>query len=153
MKHFKLFFAAVLAVCMTACDGCNGGDSKSDSYIKVGKETFKNRLEAETNPQIIDYRADSLYKQGHIKGAINLPASISNATQWKDENSPILTTIQNTFSTNQKVYLYGNGGWGAADITLPGVVGRIWGKENTIHLESKFSDFQTNYPAWIVSEE
>ena len=145
MKHFKFFFAIVLSSCLTGCKccDCDGGDcNNSNSYLKVSLDIFKSQIDARVNPQIIDYRSDSLYQIGHIPGAINIPVSITNAKDWKDEDGPIMTQIKELFNTQEKIFLYGESGWTAVGISLPGRVGCIWGKEYTVHLESGFAAWE-----------
>ena len=80
MKQIKLFFAATLAMSLTLV-GCKDGDSGSskqdlEGYIKLGVTEFHNAIDKEKEKsgdvQILDYRSEAKYKEGHIPGAINI---------------------------------------------------------------------------------
>ena len=137
---FRLFFAAVLAVCMSACDGCSSdSDSELEGYIKADIASFKNALDKETDPQILDYRSAEDYSAGHIPGALNFDCtSTGTASKWSSDNGELMTFLTSNFSTSKKIFLYGKSGWTVNGIGLPGRVANTWGKPNTINLETGF---------------
>ncbi|MBR2261096.1 MAG: rhodanese-like domain-containing protein [Paludibacteraceae bacterium] len=140
MKHFKLFFAAVMAVCMAACDGCKK-EGELDGYQKCGIAEFKNALDKEVNPQILDYRSAEDFANGHIKGAINIDAtSTGTAASWSSDNGPYMQQLTSIFSTSKKIFIYGKSGWNPTGMSLPGRVANTWGKDNTLNLESGYKE-------------
>lgn len=150
---FRLFFAAVLAVCMSACDGCSSkGEGDLEGYIKADVASFKNALDKETNPQILDYRSAEDYAAGHIPGAVNFDCtSTGTANKWSSDTGELMTFLTTKFSTSKKIFIYGKSGWTAAGISLPGRVANIWGKENTVNLEKGYDSWKTYCPHDITT--
>lgn len=155
MKQIKLFFAAMLAMSLTLV-GCKDGDSGSskqdlEGYIKLGVTEFHNAIDKEKknsgDVQILDYRSEAKYKEGHIPGAINIDAS--NAADWKDDNGPFMQKVTSTFSTSRKIYIYGSSGWSQTGIALPGRIAKVWGKSNTVNLEATFTKWAEAYPSEV----
>ncbi len=148
MKHFRLFFAAVLAVCMSACDGCGGGDEEDlTSYIKADVAKFSAAIAADSaagrTPQIVDVRNATEYAAGHIPGAVNVDGT--DAKTWQDDNGTFMKTLKSLFTTEQRIYIYGNAGtsgWSAYGMALPGRVANTWGKEKTYNLSE-------GYDGWV----
>lgn len=145
MKYFKLFFAAVLAVCMSACDGCGGGGSEELSgYIKKNAKGFKASYDAEMeqygNVQMIDCRTAAEYAEGHIPGAINIDGT--NPASYNGDNSEFMKAAKAAFVKERKIFLYSTKGYNAIGMTLPGRVANYWGKQKTINLE-------TGYDEWV----
>ena len=67
---------------MAACDGCKK-EGELDGYQKCGIAEFKNALDKEVNPQILDYRSAEDFANGHIKGAINIDATSTGQASFQ----------------------------------------------------------------------
>lgn len=142
MRHLKLFFAAFVAVLMcVSCDSNGGGDQENlTEYNKLDVKIFKEMIDKEENPQIIDYRSEEKYKEGHIPGAINIDAT--DAKSWSSDNGEFMTKLTATFSPTKKIFIYGDGGWSSQGMALPGRIANIWGKTKTYNLESGFKGWE-----------
>ncbi len=151
MKRFKLYLTAFLAVCLAVCSGCkksNGGQEDLDGYIKLGINEFKNALDKETDPQILDYRSAEDFAAGHIKGAINVDGS--NPASWSSDEGEFMTTLKTIFTTNKKIFIYGKSGWNAFGMTLPGRIANTWGEFNTLNLESGYNKENLEKAGYII---
>lgn len=150
MKHLKYLFAAILAISMCCC--CKKDDNPGGDFISLSVELFKTRLDYERDvngmePQILDTRSIDAYREGHIPGAINIDASDNS---WMSSTGTFMTKLKSTFKQGQKLYIYNESGWSPIGMALPGEISLIWGRENTIILESGFPGWKKAYPDSIV---
>lgn len=143
MRHLRLFFAAFVAVllCVSCSDGDGGGKEKLEGYNKLDAAKFKERIDNESNPQILDYRSAEKYAEGHIPGAINIDAS--DPKTWSSDNGVFMQELTSKFETSKKIFIYGDGGWSSSGMALPGRIANTWGKQLTYNLESGFSGWQS----------
>lgn len=140
MRHLRLFFAAFVAVllCVSCSDG--GGNEKLEGYNKLDAAKFKEMIDNESNPQILDYRSAAKYAEGHIPGAINIDAT--DPKTWSSDNGEFMQKLTAQFETSKKIFIYGDGGWSSSGMALPGRIANTWGKPLTYNLES-------GYKGWV----
>lgn len=140
MKSLKQFFVmAFVAVLSLGFSACSGSDTeKLDSYKKVeDAKGFQERINTSTNCCVVDYRSAEEYAEGHIPGAINIPATDRTAeTSFK--------AAMKNIDQSKSIYLYGskktNGSMG---FYLAGIVSSMgWGLAKTYHL-------MTGYEGWV----
>ena len=145
MKQIKLFFAAMLAMSLTLV-GCKDGDSGSskqdlEGYIKLGVTEFHNAIDKEKEKsgdvQILDYRSEAKYKEGHIPGAINIDAS--NAADWKDDNGLFMLKKNNKKKLIKRIKKNDRR--------------REKPDEIRIRIKNKFHKFSFNYLNYLIREE
>ena len=143
MRHLRLFFAAFVAVllCVSCSDGDGGGKEKLEGYNKLDASKFKAMIDAEANPQILDYRSAEKYAAGHIPGAVNIDAT--DPKTWSTDNGEFMQKLTAEFETSKKIFIYGDGGWSSAGMALPGRIANTWGKPFTYNLESGFNGWQS----------
>lgn len=145
MKQIKLFFAAMLAMSLTLF-GCKDGDSGSskqdlEGYIKLGVTEFHNAIDKEKEKsgdvQILDYRSEAKYKEGHIPGAINIDAS--NAADWKDDNGLFMLKKNNKKKLIKRIKKNDRR--------------REKPDEIRTRIKNKFHKFSFNYLNYLIREE
>ena len=145
MKQIKLFFAATLAMSLTLV-GCKDGDSGSskqdlEGYIKLGVTEFHNAIDKEKEKsgdvQILDYRSEAKYKEGHIPGAINIDAS--NAADWKDDNGLFMLKKNNKKKLIKRIKKNDRR--------------REKPDEIRTRIKNKFHKFSFNYLNYLIREE
>jgi hypothetical protein len=145
MKQIKLFFAAMLAMSLTLV-GCKDGDSGSskqdlEGYIKLGVTEFHNAIDKEKEKsgdvQILDYRSEAKYKEGHIPGAINIDAS--NAADWKDDNGLFMLKKNNKKKLIKRIKKNDRR--------------REKSDEIRTRIKNKFHKFSFNYLNYLIREE
>lgn len=115
----KLFFTLAIAIMSLSSNsfGQNASFVDYDAYLKLAKEVQEHRkervvssqkfvdLSKEANVIILDTRSEKMYKQKHIKGAINL--NFSDFTQETlakiipNKDTKILIYCNNNFSDDQ----------------------------------------------------
>lgn len=145
MKKLRGFFvfvaAAVFAVCATSCS--SGGDEELGAHIKwvldeeasilatVDKTVDKDIKEG-IKYAIVDYRSASDYNEGHIKGAVNIHATVQNTDS---ENAEFCVKLKEMFPTNTRLYFYGDGKDGNLEYVVPGRASKLgFGRANSIIL-------------------
>ena len=139
MRKFKLLFAAfVVALLSCSCDSKDDPSPVGD-YNKVDLELFKQMIDSEVDPQILDCRPAADYAAGHIPGAINIDGTDANS--WELNDGPFMTELKANFKTGKKIFIYGTTGWSGNGIVLPGRIASIWKKPYTYNLESGFEDW------------
>ncbi len=145
MKQIKLFFAATLAMSLTLV-GCKDGDSGSskqdlEGYIKLGVTEFHNAIDKEKEKsgdvQILDYRSEAKYKEGHIPGAINIDAS--NAADWKDDNGLFMLKKNNKKKLIKRIKKNDR------RREKPDLI--------SVRIKNKFHKFSFNYLNYLIREE
>lgn len=117
---FKLFFAAVMAVSMTSCDSCGGGEDDLCDHLKYGVEKFKDGIEKQSNLQLLDYRSAADFKNGHIPNAVNIPVSNKMLDGTKG-NCEYVDLALEQFDPNVTLFVYGgDSGFGVFGNSVPG---------------------------------
>lgn len=139
---FKLFFAAVLAVCMTSCDSCSKGQDDLCFHVKASPAKFKTAMEGQDIPHIIDYRTAEEFAQGHIPGAVNIPVTVKDL-DGTGGNCPYVRKVMEEFDLNSDLLVYGNdGGFGINGNAVPGQLACKYGSDKVTLLEG-------GYKAWV----
>jgi rhodanese-related sulfurtransferase len=144
MKKLRGFFvfvtAAVFAVCATSCSSDDeqlGPHTKwvldeKASILKTVDETVKSDNENGIEYAIVDYRSASDYEAGHMKGAVNIPATVQNTDSEKAE---FCVKLKEMFPTSTRLYFYGDGKDGNLEYVVPGRASKIgFGRANSIIL-------------------
>lgn len=84
-------------------DDCEGCDFKFVEYSNA--TTFYEAYVSEAPNVLIDIRADSLYKCGHLDGAVNLPFEISYTDTEKEQWGK---TLLEKYKKNTFLFIYGS---------------------------------------------
>ena len=145
MKKLRGFFvfvtAAVFAVCATSCS--SGDDEELGPHIKwvldekasileTVDKTVKNDKEKGIEYAIVDYRSASDYNEGHMNGAVNIPATVQNTDS---ENAEFCVKLKEMFPTSTRLYFYGDGKDGNLEYVVPGRASKLgFGRANSIIL-------------------
>ncbi len=146
---FKLFFSAVMAVCMTSCDSCGGGGSDSDlcDHVKVSAASFKFALEKSPKSIIIDYRSEEDFAKGHIPGAVSLPVTVKDLDGVKG-NCPYVKRVLEICGVGTEIFVYGaDSGWGINGNAVPGQLACKFGEDKVTLLEGGINAWtKAGYP-------
>lgn len=149
MKRLKqFFFFAVMAIAAMAVSSCSSSDSDNEMghYQKVRTaEGFKTYIDSVlSNPgkygdlQLIDYRSPEEFAEGHIPGAVNIPA-IQNGKHLTAEQVAVEVSI---FKQSGPIFVYGEND-ASASFYFPGAVSKAgWGAPKTFHM-------LPGYSAWV----
>ena len=127
-----LALMSLFTIGLTSCP--DPKEEPLNSYKKVTADIFQKNIEASTkngSPQIIDYRPYEEYAAGHIKYAINIPVTNSNAEETIKAE---LRTYN--FDHNRNIYVYGSQKTNnTLGFYLAGIVsGEGWGMSKTFDL-------------------
>ncbi len=143
LKKFLFFgFLSVMTLFSASCSS-SGDEEDLESYVKVEASAFKSRIDATTNPQILDYRSAAEYAAGHISGAINIEGTNQSA---EAENGPFRSAVRNAFSTAKTIYVYGSKSTNnTLGFYLCGIISKMgWGESKTIHMIN-------GYESWVAA--
>ncbi len=150
MKTFKsLFLLLFVSVFVLSVNSCKkDGDEELGAFNKdSGAEKFHERIAAQgSDAQILDYRSAEEFAAGHIPGAINIEATVSNTAS---NNSSFATAVLATFDKTKPLYMYGGTGGSSASLeyVVPGRISKIgFGKANTWILLGGFDTWVEAYP-------
>lgn len=146
MKKIRNFFvlvtAAILAVSVNSCSE-NGKENPLGPHIKFVLDeeasiletidkTVKYDKENGVDYAIVDYRSASEYEEGHIKGAVNIHATVYNT---ESEDAEFCVKLKEMFPTSTRLYFYGDGKDGNLEYVVPGRASKIgFGRANSIIL-------------------
>lgn len=135
MKKLRGFFvfvaAAVFAVCTTSCS--SGDDEQLGPHTKWVLdekasilETVDKKVEYDKKNgieyAIVDYRSASDYEVGHMKGAVNIPATVQNTSS---EDAEFCVELLKRFDTSTRLYFYGDGKNGNLEYVVPGRASKL----------------------------
>ncbi len=128
---------------MTSCDSCcGGGQDDLCSHEKANAAGFKSYMEKLSNPQLIDYRTEKEFAEGHIPGAVNIPVT-NKKLDGANGNCDYVKEAMAIFDVNLPVLVYGaDGGWGINGNAVPGQLACKFGEDNVTLLEG-------GYNAWV----
>ena len=146
MKKIRNFFvlvtAAILAVSVNSCSE-NGKENPLGPHIKFVLDeeasiletidkTVEDDKEKGVDYAIVDYRSASEYEEGHIKGAVNIPATVSNTSS---EDAEFCVELLKRFDTSTRLYFYGDGKDGNLEYVVPSRASKLgFGRNNSIIL-------------------
>ena len=146
MKKIRNFFvlvtAAILAVSVTSCIEDDPEPSigphikfvldEEASILETVDKTVEDDKENGVDYAIVDYRSASEYEEGHIKGAVNIPATVSNTSS---EDAEFCVELLKRFDTSTRLYFYGDGKDGNLEYVVPGRASNLgFGRNNSIVL-------------------
>lgn len=146
MKKIRNFFvlmtAVILAVSVTSCIEDDSGPSYGPhikfvlddeaSILETVDKTVEDDKEKGVDYAIVDYRSASEYEEGHIKGAVNIPATVSNTSS---EDAEFCVELLKRFDTSTRLYFYGDGKDGNLEYVVPARASNLgFGRNNSIVL-------------------
>lgn len=117
----KIKFLALVGICMLGFASC--GKSGSDglcSHRKAEAEPFKNYLEAQSTPQIVDYRSEEDYINGHLPEAKSFPVSVVEL-DGTNGDCAYVKKVMAKFDVNKPLFVYGGkDAFGTNGMAVPG---------------------------------
>ena len=146
MKKIRNFFvlmtAVILAVSVTSCIEDDPEPSigphikfvldEEASILGTVDKTVEDDKEKGVDYAIVDYRSASEYEDGHIKGAVNIPATVYNTDS---EDAEFCVKLKEMFPTSTRLYFYGDGKDGNLEYVVPGRASNLgFGRNNSIVL-------------------
>ena len=146
MKKIRNFFvlvtAAILAVSVTSCSENENEDplgphikfvlDEEASILETIDKTGEYDIARGIDYAIVDYRSASEYEEGHIKGAVNIPATVSNTSS---EDAEFCVELLKRFDTSTRLYFYGDGKDGNLEYVVPSRASKLgFGRANSIIL-------------------
>lgn len=149
MKKIRGFFVFVTAAILTVCaTSCGGDDEELGPHKKwVYNEDVLAKLAAQIKSDkengkkyvVVDYRSEDAYKQGHIDGAENIPATAVNTAS---DDAEFCIRLKEKFPLTTRIYFYGDKD-ANLEYVVPGRASKIgYGQENSNVLVGGYSKWK-----------
>ncbi|MDR1729301.1 MAG: rhodanese-like domain-containing protein [Prevotellaceae bacterium] len=147
MKTFKSFFlllfASALVFSVNSCKSGNGEEELPDFNMVRTAEGFKEFIDEHggfESAQILDFRSAEDFANGHVPGAVNIPATAVNT-----DNGEFAQEVMAFFPDKSKpIYMYG--GMMLDNVVAGRISGLGYGKVNSNLLMGGFNAWKAAFP-------